>query len=57
MPKLCEILTGLAALPERGIVTAEDERLIKAIRRGCIQADVLREKLEELVEKLRDGEG
>ena len=57
MPKLCEILTWLATLPERGIATAEDERIIKAIRRLCIMADTIREKLEELALKLKGEEG
>ena len=56
MPKLCEILTFLATLPERGIATGDDERVIKAIRRLCIMADTIREKLEELVKRLQ-GEG
>ena len=56
MPKLCEILTWLAALPERGITTAEDERFLRVIRRMCIRADMLREKLEELIEKLKGEE-
>lgn len=57
MPKLCEILSWLATLKERGIATAEDERFTKVIRRLCIMADHIREKLEELVAKLRGEEG
>ena len=56
MPKLCEILTWLSTLPERGITTAQDERFLRIIRRMCIRADTIKEKLEELVKKLNGEE-
>ena len=56
MPKLCEQLTWLNELKDRGLNTLEDERYISAIKRILIAAEQMRDRLVSLIEKL-SGEG
>ena len=56
MPKLCEQLTWLNELKDRGLNTPEDERYISAIRRILIAAEQIRDRLASLIEKI-SGEG
>lgn len=48
MPKLCEQLSWLNDLAERGIDTDKDRKLIMFIRRKLIAIDRAKEKVDEL---------